>query len=87
MPTVWVRPCPHCDTPVLHDWGLLDAEPYQHGVVQQHYCVGIPDPPMNDRQWAELVAKASSPKPSVRHGPPPIPAPRKRKRAIRGLPL
>ena len=87
MSTVWVRPCPYCNSPVLHDFGLLDAEPYHNGVVQRHYCVGIPAPPLNDRQWAELAARFNGPQPRGQIPPPPIPAPQKRKRDIRGLPL
>ena len=81
------RPCAHCGVSVVSNFGVFEADPYQAGALQRHFCAVVVKTPNEQdfcpKCWRLLPCQCEptheathppSPKP-VAPRPPPKPAP------------
>ena len=71
--------CSACGVAVVSEFGTLDYDAYQDGIVRKHWCI-IPDiAPLNQREYEALLAnldpppRTERPKPKVPAATPPRP--------------
>lgn len=49
--------CPSCSTRVVFEFGRFDADAYDNGVLNKHFCPPMELPaPMNEREWEAFIA-------------------------------
>ena len=52
------HPCAYCGVLVVDEYGRLDAQAYNSGVVLRHLCEPVIEP-LQERQWRALVEAAT----------------------------
>jgi hypothetical protein len=56
IPTQYAN-CASCGTRLAYDYGRFDADAYDNGVLNKHFCPLPKLPaPMNEREWQAFIA-------------------------------
>ena len=55
MPYASPQPCPGCGEPVVHDFGVFNADAYEYDVLTLHVCLDwhLTTHPLNERDFLD----------------------------------
>lgn len=76
--------CDSCGRAIVFEYGKFDADAYDNGVLNRHFCEhkNLLPPPMNEREWAAFIETEDArtllglhPLRATRPGPPPVSEP------------